>query len=63
VLVVVNLCIGLITPPAGLCLNIASVLAKVSLEDAVKGILPFLVMAIFVIVVLTLVPSLVLVFA
>ncbi len=63
VLVVVNLCIGLITPPAGLCLNIASVLAKTTLEDAAKGVLPFLVMAIFVIVVLTLVPSLVLVFA
>jgi C4-dicarboxylate transporter DctM subunit len=63
VLVVVNLCIGLITPPAGLCLNIASVLAKTTLEDAVKGVLPFLMMAIFVIVVLTLFPSLVLVFA
>lgn len=63
VLMVVNLCIGLITPPAGLCLNIASVLARTSLEDGVRGVAPFFGMAIFIIVVLTLFPQMVLVFS
>lgn len=63
VLMVVNLCVGLITPPAGLCLNIATVLAKTSLEDGFKGVLPFFVMALFVITVLTLFPQIVLVFS
>lgn len=61
VLMVVNLCIGLITPPAGLCLNIATVLAKTSLEDGFKGVLPFFLMALFVITMLTLFPQIVLV--
>ena len=60
VLVVINLCIGLITPPAGLCLNIASVLAKTTLEDGFKGVLPFFLVAIFVITILTLFPSVIL---
>lgn len=63
VLLVVNLCIGLITPPAGLCLNIASVLARTSLEDGVRGVAPFFAMALFIIAVLTLFPQMVLVFS
>lgn len=63
VLLVVNLCIGLITPPAGLCLNIASVLARTSLEDGVRGVAPFFGMALFIIAVLTLFPQMVLVFS
>lgn len=60
VLVVVNLCIGLITPPAGLCLNIATILAKTDLEDGVRGVLPFLGLAILILAVLTLFPQLIL---
>ncbi|SPF81523.1 TRAP transporter large permease [Pseudoprimorskyibacter insulae] len=58
VLVVVNLCIGLITPPAGLCLNIATILAKTDLEDGVKGVLPFLALAIGILAILTFFPGL-----
>lgn len=60
VLVVVNLCIGLITPPAGLCLNIATILAKTDLEDGVRGVLPFLGLAIVILAILTLFPEIVL---
>ena len=60
VLVVVNLCIGLITPPAGLCLNIATILAKTDLEDGVRGVLPFLGLAIGILTFLTLFPQLIL---
>lgn len=63
VLLVVNLCVGLITPPAGLCLNIASVLARTSLEDGVKGVAPFLGMALVIITIITLFPQVVLIFS
>ncbi|OHZ01618.1 TRAP transporter large permease [Salinicola sp. MIT1003] len=57
VIVVVNLCIGLITPPAGLCLNISSVLAKIGLEEGTRGVLPFLLTAIATLIALTLFPQ------
>lgn len=52
-----NLCIGLITPPAGLCLNISSLLARISLERGVVGIAPFLFTALLVLIILTLFPQ------
>lgn len=63
VVFVVNLCVGLITPPTGLCLNIASILARTSLEDGVRGIMPYLLMALTLIALLTVFPGLVLVFS
>lgn len=42
VVVVVNLCIGLITPPVGLCLNLTALMAGLKLEEAVRAIWPFL---------------------
>lgn len=57
VVAVVNLCIGLITPPAGLCLNISSLLARISLERGVVGIAPFLFTALLVLIILTLFPQ------
>lgn len=57
VICVINLCIGLITPPAGLCLNISSVMARISLEKGVIGILPFLTMALLVLAAVTFFPQ------
>ncbi len=36
VVVVFNLCLGLVTPPVGLCLNLASKIAKCSLIDSIR---------------------------
>jgi C4-dicarboxylate transporter DctM subunit len=58
VVIVVNLCIGLITPPVGLCLNLTSLLARVSLEQATREVLPFLAFALLVLGLLTFVPGL-----
>lgn len=41
-IVVVNLAIGMITPPLGICLIVASGIAGTPLEKAAKGVLPFL---------------------
>jgi len=40
-IIVVTLALGLVTPPYGLCLLIASSISKISIEDAFKGTLPY----------------------
>lgn len=58
VVMVVNLCIGLITPPVGLCLNLSALIARVPLEQATREVLPFLGFALLVLLLLTFVPGL-----
>jgi len=58
VVIVVNLCIGLITPPVGLCLNLTSLIARVPLEQSTREVLPFLGFALLVLALLTFVPGL-----
>ena len=58
VVMVVNLCIGLITPPVGLCLNISSLMAGVKLEEGTREVLPFLGFALLVLALLTYFPGL-----
>jgi C4-dicarboxylate transporter DctM subunit len=58
VVMVLNLVIGLITPPLGVCLFIACSIAKITLEQIVKAILPFLIAAIAVLFIVTYIPQL-----
>jgi TRAP-type C4-dicarboxylate transport system permease large subunit len=60
IVVVVNIMIGLITPPYGLLLFIMTTIAKVSLRALVREVLPFLVAMIGALLLITLVPDLVL---
>ncbi|MBY0224083.1 MULTISPECIES: TRAP transporter large permease [Sporosarcina] len=53
VIVCINLTIGLLTPPVGTGLFIVSSIAKVKFEDLIKSIMPFLAMAILVLLILT----------
>ncbi|NWG02027.1 MAG: TRAP transporter large permease [Syntrophaceae bacterium] len=55
---VLNLVIGLITPPLGVCLFIACSIAKITLEQIVKAILPFLIAVIAVLFIVTYIPQL-----
>lgn len=55
---VLNLVIGLITPPLGVCLFIACGIAKITLEQIVKAIIPFLLAAIGVLFIVTYIPQL-----
>ncbi len=55
---VLNLVIGLITPPLGVCLFVACGIAKITLEQIVRAILPFLAAAIAVLFIVTYIPEL-----
>lgn len=53
VIITINLTIGLLTPPVGTGLFIVSSVAKVGIEKLVKAIMPFLIMAIIILLILT----------
>ncbi|MDD3393996.1 MAG: TRAP transporter large permease [Anaerotignum sp.] len=52
-----NLCIGLVTPPVGICLLMTNQIAKASFVDTLKSILPMLIISILVLLVVTFVPQ------
>jgi len=58
VLMVVNLALGLVTPPVGVNLFVAAGIAKVPLVEVVKGIRPFFVAGLAVVLLVAYVPAL-----
>jgi C4-dicarboxylate transporter DctM subunit len=60
IIMTVNLNIGLATPPLGVCLIVASPIAKVPLEKIALSTVPFLIASIAVLLLITYVPQLVL---
>jgi tripartite ATP-independent transporter DctM subunit len=61
VLFVINNAIGLITPPVGVVLNVVCGVAKVSMDEIMRGVWPFMIAQLVVLALLTLFPSLVMV--
>ena len=59
VLMVINLGIGLFTPPVGVCLFVACGVAKCSITSVVKAFIPFFVAMVAVLLLITYVPGLV----
>ena len=59
VLITVNLMIGTITPPVGLCLYVSCGIADVKLDQISRSIVPFLLVEIFVLFLITYVPELI----
>ena len=59
VLFVMNNCIGLLTPPVGIVLNVVSGVAKVPLGQVIVGVWPFLLAQVFVLFLLVMFPELV----
>ena len=59
ILVIFNLMIGLITPPLGLCLFVAEGIAKVGMARLTRAILPFFLVEVAVLLILTFVPDIV----
>jgi tripartite ATP-independent transporter DctM subunit len=57
VMVVINLCIGLITPPVGMQLFVVSNVARISLIQMYKAIIPFVLIEIVALVMITYVPA------
>jgi TRAP-type C4-dicarboxylate transport system permease large subunit len=58
IIVIMNLVIGLITPPLGEVLFIVGPIAKVSLEEVAKEVFPFLLVEIGVLLLVSYVPAL-----
>lgn len=58
IIICINLTIGILTPPVGSGLFIASSITKVSIGDLVKSLWPFLIVALLVLLLLTYVPAL-----
>ena len=61
VLFIMNNAIGLITPPVGTVLNVVCGVARISMDDSFKGVLPFLLAELVVLFLLVIFPDLVLV--
>lgn len=61
IVMILNLCIGLLTPPVGTVLYVGCSVSGLKIGNIVRGILPFLLMELFVLLLMILFPSLVLV--
>jgi TRAP-type transport system large permease protein len=59
VLFIINNSIGLITPPVGVVLNVVAGVSKISMEDVIRGVWPFMLAETAVLILLVLFPSLV----
>jgi len=57
VVFILNITIGLATPPFGLCLFVGAGIAKINLESAMKAILPFVLVEIAVLLLVTYIPQ------
>jgi C4-dicarboxylate transporter, DctM subunit len=57
VIAVLNLIIGLNTPPVGVCLFVASSIGKVPLEKVAKAVIPFLLVSLVVLMLVSYVPA------
>src|SRR4249919_1210505 len=61
VLFIINNSIGLITPPVGTVLNVVAGVSKISMEDLMKGVWPFLLAELLILLLMILFPPLVMV--
>jgi len=59
VLFIINNSIGLITPPVGVVLNVVAGVSRISMEDVIRGVWPFMLAELFVLFLLVLFPALV----
>ena len=59
VLFIINNSIGLITPPVGVVLNVVCGVSRISMEDIIKGVWPFMIAQLIVLFLMVLFPALV----
>jgi tripartite ATP-independent transporter DctM subunit len=59
VLFIINNAIGLITPPVGVVLNVVCGVSRISMEDIVKGVWPFMIAQLVVLFLMVLFPAIV----
>jgi len=61
VLFIINNAIGLITPPVGVVLNVVCGVSRISMEDIIKGVWPFMIEQLVILFLMVLFPQLVIV--
>ena len=59
VLFIINNAIGLLTPPVGVVLNVVCGVSRISMEDIIKGVWPFMIAQLVVLFLMVLFPQLV----
>ena len=59
VLFIINNAIGLITPPVGVVLNVVCGVSRISMEEIIKGVWPFMIAQLVVLLLMVLFPSVV----
>ncbi len=59
VLFIINNAIGLITPPVGIVLNVVCGVSRISMEDIIRGVWPFMIAQLIVLLLMILFPALV----
>lgn len=52
-----NLCIGLVTPPVGICLLMTNQIAKASFVQTLRSLLPMLIISIIILLIVTFIPQ------
>ena len=57
VLFIINNAIGLITPPVGVVLNVVCGVSRISMEDIIKGVWPFMIAQLVVLFLMVLFPA------
>jgi tripartite ATP-independent transporter DctM subunit len=57
-ILIVGLAVGLVTPPVGMCLNVASTITKLDILTIFKASLPFLIANVVILLLVTFVPAL-----
>jgi TRAP-type C4-dicarboxylate transport system permease large subunit len=56
-IMVLNLTIGLITPPVGICIYVGSAIANLKVEKVIKASIPFILVLIVVLLLVTYIPK------
>jgi len=59
VLMVINLAIGYITPPVGVDLYVAGAIAKIPVEQIVKRVVPYLIILLIDLILITYIPGII----
>jgi TRAP-type C4-dicarboxylate transport system permease large subunit len=57
VILITGLAIGLVTPPVGMCLNVASAITKLEIGTIFRAAMPFLIANLITLVIVTLIPA------
>lgn len=57
IVVVLNLSVGLITPPVGVCLYVGAGISKISIERVIKAVVPFIIIEFVIVLLITYLPG------